>query len=114
MMDICAPDARQSDDDFERYVTAPPTVFTEWKIHSLFNWWSTCDFPSLRQWSYDTLSIPATTAEIERTFSQAKRTLTDDRNRLSVKAFEATQCLKSWRTQGLFDNSYREPSERID
>ena len=41
-------------------------------------------------------------AELERVFSQAKRTITDDRNRLSAKTFEEAQCLKHWFDRGLY------------
>src|ERR1700712_62374 len=61
-----------------------------------------CDYPELRQWAFDTLSIPAMSAELERIFSQAKRTITSDRNRLLAESFEESQCLKHWLDHGLF------------
>src|ERR1700761_4990569 len=62
----------------------------------------TSDFSRLRQFAFDVLSIPATSAELERVFSQAKRLYTDDRNRLGTDAFEAAMCLRHWSRQGLY------------
>jgi hypothetical protein len=42
------------------------------------------------------LSIPAISAEPERLFSSCRITVTDRRNKLSVKAIEALECLRSW------------------
>ena len=42
------------------------------------------------------LTIPAILDKLERIFSRAKLTLTDQRNRLSVKLLRAFKCLKSW------------------
>ena len=75
---------------------------TDWKTQGLFTWWATCDFSQLRQWAFDTLSIPAMSAELERVFSQAKRFYTDDRNRVLPDSFEAAMCLKHWSQQGLY------------
>ncbi|KAK1912670.1 hypothetical protein P3342_004606 [Pyrenophora teres f. teres] len=44
----------------------------------------------------DILSIPATSCECERCFSTAKRTITDDRNRLGASTIEALQLQKNW------------------
>ena len=95
-----APD--QADNDFERYINGRPTAMTDWKTQGLFTWWATCDFSQLRQWAFDTLSIPAMSAELERVFSQAKRFYTDDRNRVLPDSFEAAMCLKHWSQQGLY------------
>ena len=106
ILNICATDAavgQHQDDDFERYINGHVTTWTEWKTSNLFTWWLSCPYPSLRQWALDTLSIPATSTELERTFSQAKRFLTDDRNRLLATSFEALQCLKQWATQGVYN-----------
>jgi hypothetical protein len=42
------------------------------------------------------LSIPAISAEPERLFLSCKITVTDRRNKLSVKVIKALECLRSW------------------
>ena len=95
-------DEHYGDNDFERYINGRPTTTTDWKTENMFNWWATSDLDQLRQWVFDTLSIPAMSAELERVFSQAKRFYTDDRNRLSPDSFEAAMCLKHWSRQDLY------------
>ena len=92
----------QEEDDFDRYINAKPNI-VDWKEQNLYQWWDSCDYPSLRQWAWDTLSIPAMSTELERVFSQAKRTITSDRNRLAPATFEALQCLKYWIDRGHYD-----------
>jgi hypothetical protein len=96
---------RRGDDDFIRYTEGSIITNIDWKEQNLFQWWNTCDFVSLRQFAFDTLSIPAMSAELERVFSQSKRTWTDDRNALKPESFEALQCLKQWSLQGLYNFS---------
>ena len=91
------------DNDFERYINGNVTPWTEWKAQSLYQWWMSCNYPGLRQWALDTLSIPAMSAELERVFSQAKRFYTDDRNRLLASSFEGLQCLLQWHRQRIYD-----------
>jgi hypothetical protein len=103
MRDLVASDNTQNDDEFDQYINGPRLVLKDWKAQHLFQWWSTCPYTSLRQWAFDTLSIPAMSAELERVFSQAKRLYTVDRNRLSATTFEASLCLKQWHDQGLYN-----------
>lgn len=83
-------------DEFDSYVDARPTDRIDWRQSNIFAWWMQCDYPRLRQWALDTLSVPAMSAEIERVFSQAKRLITVDRNRLSNDMIEASVCMKHW------------------
>ena len=94
---------RQHNDEFKNYTEGGITTFIDWKEQNLFQWWNTYDFSSLRQMAFDTLSVPAMSAELERVFSQSKRTWTDDRNSLRPESFEAIQCLKQWSLQGVYD-----------
>ncbi|KAI8395945.1 hypothetical protein FOFC_21475 [Fusarium oxysporum] len=48
-------------------------------------------------------------AEAERVFSGARRTITWDRSRLSVKTIEYTECLKHWINNGLLDQAFKTP-----
>lgn len=44
----------------------------------------------------DVLSIPAMSAESERVFSGARRTITWERHKLGADVVERTECIKSW------------------
>jgi len=54
------------------------------------------DFPTLHQFALDILAIPATTIEYERIFSNGRKLISPERNRLSDDIIEATKCLKAW------------------
>ena len=41
-------------------------------------------------------------SELERVFSGAKHTISDQRTRLKIKSIELLECLKSWFRIGLF------------
>lgn len=51
----------------------------------------------------DVLSIPCSSASVERLWSSAKLVVTDRRNRLEVETMEMLECLKSWRKIASFD-----------
>jgi hypothetical protein len=53
------------------------------------------DFPALHQFALDILAIPATTIECERIFSNDRKLISPERNRLSDDIIEATKCLKT-------------------
>jgi len=61
------------------------------------SWWDTLgqQFPSIRQWAFDTLTCPATSCERERAFSSVKRLLSPDLNALDDGIIEALECLKA-------------------
>ena len=50
----------------------------------------------------DIYSIPAMSAEPERVFSGAKRTVSDSRGSLKGETIELLECLKSWFRLGVF------------
>ena len=50
----------------------------------------------------DIYSIPAMLSELERVFSGAKHTISDQRGRLKIETIELLECLKSWFRIGLF------------
>lgn len=80
---------------FEAYLYAPGEGYDDWRDHSIFEWWNT-HFSALRQWAFDTLSVPAMSAECERIFSATRRTITQDRSSLSNEMVEALTCLHHW------------------
>ena len=86
---------------FSRYISDIRTPRSDWEKEGLFKWWSVCQYPTLRQWAYDVLSMPAMSAELERVFSQAK-TATTGRYSLGAATLEAELCLKHWVNDGLY------------
>jgi hypothetical protein len=49
----------------------------------------------------DLFSAPAMSSECERVFSQAKKLVTDERNRLAADTIEACECQKNWLRHGI-------------
>ena len=88
-------------DQFTEYIEGAQVTYTNWEDHNIFEWWDHCPYLDLRQWAWDVLSIPATSAEVERVFSIARRTLADDRNRLSSDMVTILVCMKMWCDRGL-------------
>jgi hypothetical protein len=92
---------RHQNDEFTAYLEALDIAPRDWSKDSLFDFRQHQPYPTLRQWAFNTLSIPATSAEIERVFSQARRLITDDRNSLSIENLEILLCFKHWMKHGL-------------
>jgi hAT family C-terminal dimerisation region len=92
---------RGNGDQFQQYIEGDPTPPGEWRGSSIFAWWDSCPYPELRQWAFDALSVPAMSAEVERVFSSAKRTLSSDRNRTGNDLLEAIECLRHWHHNGV-------------
>jgi len=85
-------------DEFERYIRNDPTPVIDPNTFNPIFWWndSKAVFPSLHLYAFDTLAIPAMSAECERVFSSAKKLITPERNRLAEDIIEASECLKNW------------------
>lgn len=45
-------------DEFEHYINGPQTPWRKWRDNNIFQWWQPSPYPTLRQWAFDTLSIP--------------------------------------------------------
>ena len=88
-------------DAFDSYVRGTPVVFINDDDEDLLNWWQVMGDPQLRQQAFDLLSIPAMSAEVERVFSSAKRTISPDRHRLSDETVEQLELLRNWWLRGL-------------
>ncbi|OAQ62549.1 ribonuclease H-like protein [Purpureocillium lilacinum] len=58
-------------------------------------------YPRLSRMAIDILSIPAMSAEPERVFSGARRTISWDRCRLGSRTIERGECMKSWIKSGI-------------
>lgn len=79
--------------ELERYLRLEPQ-----EIDDPIEWWIAhrSSFPVLSQLALDILAIPAMATDCERSFSQAKLTLTSQRLSMSAETLEALQCLKDW------------------
>lgn len=101
LVDLIGMQARQNHpqssnaDAFNSYINGGDESYEDWRERSIFDWWNT-HFPTLRQWAFDTLSVPATSAECERIFSFAKRMVGQDRASLSIETMEMMSCLHHW------------------
>jgi len=70
----------------------------------VLNWWKLQEmgpYPNLAQMARNYLSIPASSAATERSFSVAENLITENRSRLTSVTVRALMCLKSWRNFGL-------------
>jgi hypothetical protein len=87
------------DDEFKYFITVKPTPTPQ---DQLYDWWSEQHkLPHLRQMAYDLLSIPAMSAETERTFSNAKHIISSTRTCLGADIVEAEECLHAWYKAGM-------------
>ncbi|KAI8417264.1 hypothetical protein FOFC_03577 [Fusarium oxysporum] len=66
-------------------------------------WWNRhqLEYPVLYRMALDLFSIPGMSSECERVFSQTKKMITDERNRLAPEVVEADQLQKQWLMRGL-------------
>jgi hypothetical protein len=96
-------DTQADKDEFERYSGNEPTLIHDPKAFNPITWWYNQKeaFPSLHLYAFDTLAIPAMSAECERVFSSTKKLLTPERSRLAPDIIEASECLKNWWDRGL-------------
>ncbi|CAG8646816.1 17983_t:CDS:2 [Gigaspora margarita] len=65
---------------------------------NVLEWWRTHEqqYPTLAIMARDYLLIPATSAPVERLFSESGNVITYERNRLEGDTIQAIMCLKSW------------------
>jgi hypothetical protein len=72
-------------------------------VEDPLQWWidHQHDYPILAGMAFDFFTIPAMSSECERIFSQAKRVITDERNRLSLNTVAAIECQKQLLRSGL-------------
>jgi hypothetical protein len=90
-----------SKDEYEEYLSEPPLQIKG----SALSWWlhsqQRIRWPKLSQLAIDILSIPAMSAEPERVFSGARRTISWERMQLGEATIEMLECLKHWIRSGL-------------
>jgi hAT family C-terminal dimerisation region len=78
-------------DEFDAYLAGPLTASLI--DENLFTWWANSGFTQLTSMAFDILSIPALSAKTERVFSDAKLTVSPNRNRPGEDIVKATECL---------------------
>jgi hAT family C-terminal dimerisation region len=88
-------------DEYETYTSESPIPID----CSPLSWWLRDEqqerYPRLSKMAVDILSIPAMSADPERTFSGGRRTISWDRMLLGVSTIEKGECLKSWIRSGI-------------
>ena len=84
-------------DEFEVYIGGPPATSI---AKTALDWWleptQMKNFPRLSRMAIDILSIPLMSAESERVFSGARRTISWERHSLGADVVEQSECIKSW------------------
>ncbi|OBS15027.1 hypothetical protein FPOA_14049 [Fusarium poae] len=72
-------------------------------VEDPLEWWvrHASDYPILSKMAFDLFSCPAMSAECERVFSQTKKVITDERNRLSSDTVAAIECQKHLLRSGI-------------
>lgn len=104
-------------DEFEHFINSPPLAKLPTGTSSL-DWWlqpaNRQAYPSLSRMAIEILSIPAMSAEPERIFSGARRTISWSRFKLGAATIERSECLKSWLRTGIAADWRRELLDRLD
>jgi hypothetical protein len=89
-------------DDFDIIISEAPIALAE--DTTPLQWWCSEDvgtaYPRLSRMAIDILSVPAVSAEPERTFSGARRTARWDRLRLLFESIEKIECIGNWLREG--------------
>lgn len=82
-------------DDFDSFISEAPIALSEGTTP--FQWWCSEDvrtaYPRLSRMAIDILSVPAESAEPERTSSGARRTARWHRLRLLIERIEKIECI---------------------
>lgn len=90
-------------DEFDHFIKSAPIQLQ--KGYTSLDWWlqeaNRAPYPSLSRMAIDILSIPPMSAEPERIFSGARRTITWSRHKVGVENIRRMECLKSWIRTGI-------------
>lgn len=90
------------EDEYRAYCALPPPVDI---VENLFSYWQAQEqsFPKLIKLAFNTLAMPAMSAECKRVFTSCKLLIAPNRNHLSAEAIEASECLRNWYRQELLE-----------
>ena len=90
---------------FEQWKARRPVPFDDEAAKDPIGWWrmQRSEYPCLSQLAIDILTIPASSADCERAFSEAGDLLEPRRSRLEPEIIGALQCLRSWSRVGMID-----------
>lgn len=109
-LDVVSP-ALSELDEYKSFITQTPVAID----CSPLAWWLREEqqqrYPRLSKMAVDILSVPAMSAEPERVFSGARRTISWDRCQLGSRTIERGECMKSWIKSGITQGI---PVELID
>jgi hypothetical protein len=100
---------RFMDDELDVYYIehlADGKLVTRSYVDQPLRWWRERGeslYPTLAIMAYDLFAMPGMSSECERSFSSAKRLITDDRYSLKADIIEADQCVKSWFKNDIVD-----------
>ena len=98
-------------DEFDRFIEANAEPIEG----SPLQWWlqplQRRTYPLLAKMAIDVLSAPAMSAEDERVFSGARRTITWTHAKLGGPIIEHLECVKHWQRTGLVDEQFIEPED---
>lgn len=74
-------------------------------------WWTRPEqrlaYPKLSRMAMDLFSIPSSSAESERAFSGARRTVSWDRSKMTCESMEKVECVGNWLKEGHIVPSYQ-------
>jgi hypothetical protein len=105
------------DDEFDRWKRNEPRTKkgTEHANNPIKYWVSLRDrYPSLSQLALDVLSIPASSCECERMFSELGDLLEPRRRAIQPQLLAAIQCVRRWRKSGLGDDDMAAKAAEAD
>ena len=92
-------DALLSADPYLKYINSPRVRKEECNPDDLAGWWRNHVDHGVSRMAWDTLCIPAMSADCERVFSSASRSINGYQDNLKMDAIEAIECLKAWYSQ---------------
>lgn len=99
-------------EEFDHFISQTPTPIGN---KTALAWWLSdaqrSMYPHLSRMAIDIFSIPPMSAEPERVFSGARRTISWQRARLGATMVEMTECLKSWIRGGITDGEFTTEEE---
>lgn len=64
--------------------------------HDIVTYWEKSPYPTLKKIAFELLSVPSSTAFVERMFSVSKGILSDKRNKLSSETLKTLVLLHYW------------------